>query len=129
MADVLNKPLIDSLRDAVEGVIVTVAQKDKVYASSWKKRGGVGAFMMLARKWDRIENIVSSNQTHRWDIIESILNDDHSDEPLIDQVDDLIGYLLLVKSEISERRRLRETARSLEADSGDPEAIAEARRK
>ena len=125
----LNKPLIDSLRDAVEGVIVTVAQKDKVYASSWKKRGGVGAFMMLARKWDRIENIVSSNQTHRWDIIESILNDDHSDEPLIDQVDDLIGYLLLVKSEISERRRLRETARSLEADSGDPEAIAEARRK
>ena len=25
------------------------------YGDSWKRRGGVGAFMMLARKWDRLE--------------------------------------------------------------------------
>lgn len=28
---------------------------ERSYGDSWKKRGGVGAFMMLARKWDRIQ--------------------------------------------------------------------------
>ena len=31
-------------------------EAEKSYGNSWKQRGGVGAFMMLARKWDRIEN-------------------------------------------------------------------------
>lgn len=36
----------------------TLEEKGRTYGDSWKKRGGVGAFMMLARKWDRIENIL-----------------------------------------------------------------------
>ena len=35
------------------------------YGDSWRKRGGVGAYMMLARKWDRIENQVVEKG---WDI-------------------------------------------------------------
>jgi hypothetical protein len=34
----------------------TIHIKEAEYDASWKKRGGVGAFMMLARKWDRLEN-------------------------------------------------------------------------
>ena len=32
---------------------------EQSYGDSWKRRGGTGAFMMLARKWDRIENQAS----------------------------------------------------------------------
>ena len=35
----------------------------KSYGNSWKSRGGVGAFMMLARKWDRLENRVKRGAT------------------------------------------------------------------
>lgn len=35
--------------------------KDKSYGASWKKRGGVGAFMMFARVWDRLEEIVTKH--------------------------------------------------------------------
>ena len=38
--------------------IAVLKEKEKTYGESWKLRGGVGAFMMLARKWDRIENQV-----------------------------------------------------------------------
>src|ERR1039458_3589413 len=36
----------------------TLRQKGIHYGDSWKARGGVGAFMMAARKWDRIANII-----------------------------------------------------------------------
>ena len=29
-------------------------KSEQDYGDSWRKRGGVGAYMMLARKWDRI---------------------------------------------------------------------------
>ena len=38
------------------------------YGDSWKQRG-VGAFMMLARKWDRIENQVKG---FKWDVFEAV---------------------------------------------------------
>jgi hypothetical protein len=76
---------------------------------------------------------------HRWDIIEFILNEPAEEEGVESQVDDLIGYLLLVKQEIAERRRLRAVARANDAglevipdkflDSGDPDAIAAMRRR
>jgi len=33
------------------------------YGNSWKSRGGVGAFMMLARKWDRLQNRLNMGLT------------------------------------------------------------------
>ena len=36
-------------------------QAERSYGDSWRKRGGIGAFMMLARKWDRIENQVTKD--------------------------------------------------------------------
>ena len=72
----------------------------KSYGDSWKKRGGVGAFMMLARKWDRLENQVKK---FKYDIFETIYNDP-SPEGIMDDIGDLRRYLFLVEAEV--RREL-----------------------
>ena len=67
--------------------------KESEYASSWRKRGGVGAFMMLARKWDRIENIVGGNP-HNYDIFDAWLTNRGG---IRDDIGDLRRYLMLVE--------------------------------
>lgn len=92
------------------------------YGDSWKKRGGVGAYMMLCRKWDRIENALdplkaipgrepmpgmapidawpgSKQSVPAYDIFAGLLADGRG-EGLIDDVRDLRRYLLLVESEM-----------------------------
>lgn len=76
----------------VEGLDVA----EKSYGNSWKQRGGVGAFMMLARKWDRIENQVKKEN---YDVFETILKDPRQ-EGIIDDIRDLRRYLLLVEAEM-----------------------------
>ena len=80
---------------ASEDVDVLVV-KDAQYGESWKKRGGVGAFMMAARKWDRLENGV---QHHGYDIFELVLQDER-EEGALDDIADLRRYLLLIEGEI-----------------------------
>tara|TARA_R110000796_G_scaffold252638_1_gene389678 strand:- start:5943 stop:6281 length:339 start_codon:yes stop_codon:yes gene_type:complete len=69
---------------------------EKSYGDSWKKRGGVGAFMMLARKWDRIENQVVKEG---YDIFETI-SKDPSTSGILDDIQDLRRYLLLVEEHV-----------------------------
>lgn len=92
---------------------VEVAERN--YGSSWKKRGGVGAYMMLTRKSDRIENALrpSDDDDARanlkteatvapWDIFGAIAADARP-EGIIDDIRDLRRYLLLVESEMRAR--------------------------
>ena len=67
------------------------------YGDSWRDRGGVGAFMMLARKWDRIENQVKAQQYDVFDAIES----DRRAEGIMDDIQDLRRYLMLVEEHMS----------------------------
>lgn len=76
------------------------------YGDSWKKRGGVGAFMMLARKWDRIENrvqcmaeTVDGHEVASYDIFGHIQADTRA-EGIIDDIRDLRRYLMLVEAEM-----------------------------
>lgn len=71
--------------------------KGRQYGNSWKKRGGVGALMTTARKWDRIENIVGR---HKYDIFEACLDSYEDREGLLDDIADLRRYLLLVEDEV-----------------------------
>jgi hypothetical protein len=71
---------------------------EKSYGVSWRKRGGMGAFMMLARKWDRIENQVKSEN---YDIFSSYEKDQRQ-EGLLDDIQDLRRYLLLVEEYITQ---------------------------
>jgi len=108
----------------------TISQEDvrglkkaqESYGDSWKRRGGVGAFMMLARKWDRLENRVSTSLTaeavpasatfvstlllekgvHPYDIFGHVAADKRA-EGLIDDIRDLRRYLMLVEAEMRVR--------------------------
>ena len=66
-------------------------RKDREYGGSWKLRGGVGAFMMAARKMDRIVN-----QLSRCDYsLATALDVDKRPEGILDDLGDLRRYLLL----------------------------------
>jgi hypothetical protein len=81
-----------------------IAQKDlealsraqSSYGDSWRRRGGVGAFMMLARKFDRIEH---QSEKHNWNVFEA--GEVYKGEAgLLDDIRDLRRYLLLVEDYI-----------------------------
>ncbi len=95
----MDKSLINRLIAISNKISDTVAKKEKEYQGSWKKRGGIGAFMMLCRKWDRIE---SAAERSGWDIFRAVHND-YRPEGILDDIDDLIGYLLLVRDHCYEK--------------------------
>ena len=66
--------------------------KNRDYGASWRKRGGIGAFMMLARKHDRIMNIHESTGIKQF-------NDLWGSNPadIRDDIIDLRRYLILVE--------------------------------
>jgi hypothetical protein len=72
----------------------TIITADKAYGGSWQQRGGLGAFMMLARKWDRLETRVKA---HGYDIFVAIQKDTRR-EGVIDDVRDLRRYFTLVEA-------------------------------
>ena len=48
------------MKDLAQEDILSLIESEKSYGDSWKRRGGTGAFMMLARKFDRIEQQAES---------------------------------------------------------------------
>ena len=93
----------ENLRKLTEEDIERLAKAEESYGDSWKKRGGVGAFMMLARKWDRLEN---KTNEYGWDIFEAI-QDDNRPEGILDDIRDLRRYLLLVEEEMVRETEMR----------------------
>ena len=105
-----NRTYIDHLDAVAKEDVAGLKKAEASYGDSWKRRGGVGAFMMLARKWDRLENHVSrrfdrsdnspSDRTvDPYDIFGHIDADTRS-EGLIDDIRDLRRYLMLVEAEM-----------------------------
>lgn len=76
--------------------IAGLKKAQEEYGNSWLRRGGVGAFMMMARKFDRLERAIV--QKHSGNILEGIQNDQRV-EGIIDDVRDLRRYLVLVASQ------------------------------
>lgn len=73
-------------------------RKEQTYQGSWKKRGGVGAFMMLARKWDRLENMC---ERAGWDIFKAVgHNISGEDGSALAEIRDMRRYLALIEAEI-----------------------------
>jgi hypothetical protein len=83
------------LRIATEDAKIT-AVTDTQYGGSWKRRGGMGAFFTLARKWDRLEARLTDNQ---YDIFRAAVEDNRP-EGLMDDIRDLRRYLMLVEAEL-----------------------------
>lgn len=116
---------MDYLRKVADEDVAGLAKAQLSYGDSWKKRGGVGAFMMLARKWDRLEQQVQRTLSPssvspgltavfehvapgvtiaaaRYDIFAHCECDPRT-EGIIDDVRDLRRYLLLVEAELLAR--------------------------
>ncbi len=92
----------ENIQELADQDVMILEAKGKTYGRSWMKRGGIGAMMMLARKWDRIENIV---REHGWDIFEASLENTGD---INDDIADLRRYLLLVESEVDMQRMYRD---------------------
>ena len=89
-------PKWQSIKDIAQHDINSLIESEKSYGDSWKRRGGTGAFMMLARKFDRIEQ---QSKDCNYDVFEAggkYIREDG----LLDDIGDLRRYLLLVESEI-----------------------------
>lgn len=114
----------------LEGIAAKDAQglqrAHRHYGNSWKKRGGVSAFMMIARKWDRLEKYC---EEHGYDIFKAMNEDDRS-EGIIDDIRDIRRYFMLIEAEAREngiacasaghRDNLQETAEATERQKGFP---------
>ena len=87
----------ETLRQITNGDVEGLLKAEQSYGDSWKKRGGVGAFMMLARKWDRIENQVKK---HGWNVFLA-MERDRRPEGIADDIKDLRRYLLLIEDFIN----------------------------
>jgi hypothetical protein len=90
-----------SLKEQLEAIVAAdveqLVRKDAEYGSSWKSRGGTGAFhQALGRKWDRIEN---QCQKFGYDLFAAIRADTRA-EGLLDDLGDLRRYCMLIEAEV-----------------------------
>lgn len=86
--------------------LTTLVHKNELYGDSWKRRGGAGAFLTMARPWDRLENMAGE---FGWDVFAAgLAYDTEGDDDILDSINDLRNYLLLIYMEIVELRRQRE---------------------
>lgn len=93
----MSNDKFDLMNKLAEGDIHALKKAQLSYGDSWKRRGGTGAFMMLARKWDRIEN---QSNSQGYDIFGAIVAFPGK-EGVMDDINDLIRYLMLVRAEVS----------------------------
>lgn len=78
--------------------VTQIMSKEASYQGSWKRRGGIGAFMMLARKWDRIEPMVQDG--FGYDLFEALNQPGAGmDGTVLAEIRDLRRYLTLVEAE------------------------------
>jgi hypothetical protein len=97
--------------------LALLRHKEATYRGSWKRRGGVGAMMMLARKWDRLEAMV---QDHGWDIFAAIGTDlMGADGTTLAEIRDLRTYLILVEAEMRARAQAQ-TSGNLSVEDNRP---------
>jgi hypothetical protein len=92
-------PIVNNIVGLANQDVEGLHNSEQSYGDSWKQRGGIGAFMMLARKWDRLEKQVTE---YNYDVFEAALGD-MREEGILDDISDLRRYLFLVEAEVRMR--------------------------
>ncbi|TMI98510.1 MAG: hypothetical protein E6G97_25605 [Alphaproteobacteria bacterium] len=101
---------LDQLEAIAHSDIEAIKEKEKSHGNSWKRSGGIGAFMMFARKWDRITQRVGTRidpmagapGAERDNVLEHV-GADRRAEGVLDDIRDLRRYLMLVEAEMAAR--------------------------
>jgi hypothetical protein len=88
---------VNILRQVLAEDADALIEAEKHYGESWCRRGGVDSFMMLARKWDRIEHQVNSQ--YGFNILQACVEDQRP-EGIMDDIRDLRRYLTLVEEKV-----------------------------
>lgn len=102
-----NELLKNDLLDIANGDVNGLMNARLSYGDSWRQRGGVGAFMMLARKWDRIENQV---RKHHYDVFHTAEAQGGHPDGILDDIRDLRRYLMLVEQHLTDDSGLNDNA-------------------
>ncbi len=107
---------LDYLRKIAMEDASGLLQAQESYGDSWKKRGGIGAYMGFVRKIDRLEIQIERDVENGspYDIFAHIAMDSRG-EGIIDDIRDLRRYLMLVEAEMR--------ARGFEAEHKDNQEI------
>ena len=100
-------PIINNVLGLANQDVEVLHESEQSYGDSWKQRGGVGAFMMLARKWDRLEKQVTE---YNYDVFQAAA-EDMREEGILDDISDLRRYLFLVEAEVRMRQNGKRKAR------------------
>lgn len=88
------------LQEIADSDVASLEKSEKNYGDSWKKRGGVGAYMMACRKFDRLEKAMSEH--YGYDVFNGIEGDNRG-EGILDDIRDLRRYLMLIEAEMCDR--------------------------
>ncbi|MBL8550602.1 MAG: hypothetical protein JNJ73_11515 [Hyphomonadaceae bacterium] len=105
-----DRGFLAELQPIADQDVATIEEKERAYGDSWRRNGGIGAFMIFARKWDRIKQRVSGEVpakegepgAARDNILEHIAADRRA-EPILDDIRDLRRFLLLTEAEMAAR--------------------------
>ena len=90
------------LRALLERDLKSLMQKERDYGRSWMRRGGIGAYMVSVRKFDRIEKAIEREGEGQYDIFARIKQDSR-EEGILDDIRDYRAYLLLIEEELMYR--------------------------
>ena len=100
-------PIVNNILGLANQDVEGLHESEQSYGDSWKQRGGVGAFMMLARKWDRLEKQVTE---YNYDVFQAAA-EDMREEGILDDISDLRRYLFLVEAEVRMRQNGKRKSR------------------
>ena len=107
----------ENMKGIAQKDLEALSRAETSYGDSWRRRGGVGAFMMLARKFDRIEH---QSEKHGWDVFKAC-EVYVGEAGLLDDIRDLRRYLLLVEDYILANTNEFDVEYESESDSLDEE--------
>lgn len=91
-----------AIREILPALLTLQNNKESFYGESWRKYEDVGAFLNLARKWDRIDNIMRNAMKSGTEGLFDGSND-LSTETILDTIVDLSLYGLMWSSYIARR--------------------------
>jgi hypothetical protein len=118
----MNMDHMKHLETIAAADVAELRHKEATYRGSWKKRGGIGAWMMIARKIDRLENMLNRETrivnrsraglpnvtVERCDVFGAIEADPSgADGSPLAEIRDLRRYLTLAEAEMVARGAVR----------------------